>query len=91
MKSLRASLEGQLSKLGAMDEKGLVAEAGSRKEASMQAVAQQLVPQMNEVQRQHDEQEAELERRKGAAADAASRGAVEQEQRDKQKLHDLAL
>ena len=65
--------------LAAKDEELSLQEVSERKEASMQAVAQQLVPQMNEVQKQHDEAEAALASRIEATKDTSTRAELEKE------------
>ena len=100
MRALRTKLEADLASLPLRPDEAPAAlvVVEERKEASMQAVAQQLVPQMNEVQRQHDESEAKLQASIDAVqsriddAESAPELARLEGQRDQmQRLHDLAL
>ena len=100
MRALRTKLEADLAALPLRPDEAPAAlvVVEERKEASMQAVAQQLVPQMNEVQRQHDESEAKLQGEIDAVqakiddAERATELARLEGQRDEQqRLHDLAL
>ena len=62
LNGLRASLAERLQSLDEQSLERLLEDVASRKDGAMQAVAQQLVPQMNEMQTMHDAERARLER-----------------------------
>ena len=62
LNGLRASLAERLMSLDEQSLERLLEDVAGRKDGAMQAVAQQLVPQMNELQTMHDAERARLER-----------------------------